>query len=115
MRISIYMILLLVSGVYSAYLRDIPIIVYQPDGTEINCYATGDEYYSWLHDGDGYTIIQSQSDGYYYFAKAVSGTLLPTDIRVDSMSPDKTRLEQWVGITVDEYRTRRAKFCCREN
>ena len=110
MKRYIYMILLLVSGVYSAYLRDIPIIVYQPDGTEINCYATGDEYYSWLHDGDGYTIIQSQSDGYYYFAKAVSGTLLPTDIRVDSMSPDKTRLEQWVGITVDEYRMRRTKF-----
>ena len=46
------MILLMVSGVYSAYLRDILITVHQPDGTEINCFASGDEYYNWLHDAD---------------------------------------------------------------
>ena len=57
----------MISSVYAAYLRDIPITVHQPDGSVIECYATGDEYYNWLHDKDGYTIIQSQSDGYYYY------------------------------------------------
>ena len=69
MRKYIYIVLYMVSSVYAAYLRDIPITVHQPDGSVIECYATGDEYYNWLHDKDGYTIIQSQSDWYYYYAE----------------------------------------------
>ena len=72
------MILVLVSGAYSAYLRDIPMTVYQPDGIEINCFASGEEYYNWLLDEDGYTIIQSQSDGYYYYAVKDGEELKPS-------------------------------------
>ena len=43
MRKYIYIVLFMISSVYAAYLRDIPITVHQPDGSVIECYATGDK------------------------------------------------------------------------
>jgi len=42
----------------AAWLQNEPMVVSQPNGTEIHCFATGDEFYNWLHDADNYTIIQ---------------------------------------------------------
>lgn len=53
---------------YGAYLTDIPITVYQPDGMELQIYASGDEYYNWLHDKNGYTIVIN-TEGYYVYAQ----------------------------------------------
>lgn len=47
----------------AAYLVDYPVSVTQPNGVVINCYASGDEFYNWLHDENHYTIMQNQ-DGY---------------------------------------------------
>ena len=88
----------MISGVYAAYLRDIPITVKQPDGTEINCYATGDEYYNWLHDEDGYTIIQSQSDGYYYYAQKDGELLSPSQHKANEVNPGSIGVEKWLKI-----------------
>lgn len=34
-----------------------PVQVTQPDGTELNIFASGDEFHNWLHDADRYTIL----------------------------------------------------------
>jgi len=41
----------------AAYLEKIPITVTQPDGEEVHCFATGDEYYNWVHDEKGFTLV----------------------------------------------------------
>ena len=51
-----------------AYLTNIPIQITQPNGDTLTIYASGDEYYNWLHDTDGYTIVQN-SEGYYVYAQ----------------------------------------------
>ena len=58
-----------------AYLENIPVTLHQPDDTELNCFSTGDEYYIRLHNEENYTIIQSQVDGYYYFAQFTNDRL----------------------------------------
>ena len=51
-----------------AYLTNIPMQITQPNGDTLTIYASGDEYYNWLHDTEGYTIVQN-SEGYYVYAQ----------------------------------------------
>ena len=46
----------------------IQIELVQPNGDIINCFVSGDQYYRSVHDQDGYSIIQNERDGYYYYA-----------------------------------------------
>ena len=46
-----------------ALLYDVPVELKQPDGTTLHCFASGDEFYSRLHDENDYTITQSNDDG----------------------------------------------------
>ena len=60
------------SIVQGAYLENISVNLHQPDGSELNFLTTGDEFYVRLHDTNNYTIIQSQDDGYYYYAQLIN-------------------------------------------
>ena len=57
-----------INFIVCAYLENIPVELTQPNGTIINCLTSGDEYYHYLHDNSGYTILQNQEDGFYYYA-----------------------------------------------
>ena len=72
---------------YAAPLSDVPVTVTQPDGQVLNLFASGDEYYNWLHDERGYTILQHPSTGYYVFADLVDGVLVPTLHVVGRVNP----------------------------
>jgi len=64
--------------VMAAYLNDVPQTLTQPDGSVLNCYATGDEFYNWLHDENGFTIIQ-EKNGFYVYAVLENDRLAPSD------------------------------------
>ena len=72
-------LLLLVQPAVSAPLRNIPQKLVQPDGVALECLASGDEHFNWLHDKNGYVIIQNHSTGYYTYAVRVNGDL-PTAV-----------------------------------
>ena len=67
-----------------ALLHDIGVTLIQPDGSKLHCLTSGDEYYAWLHDKHGYPIIQSNKDGYYYYADRVGDNLVPSSKRADN-------------------------------
>ncbi len=69
--------LLLCVSIYSnaAFLRNMPVIVHQPDGTALQLLASGDEYHNWLHDANNFTIIRNPSNGYYVYAVLVDGEI----------------------------------------
>jgi hypothetical protein len=48
----------------AAFLRNVPVHVNQPDGTVLSCLASGDEFYNWLHDKDGFTIMRNPATGF---------------------------------------------------
>ena len=52
----------------AAYLCNVPVQVKQPDGTILSCLASGDEFYNWLHDKDGYTIMRNAATGFLVYA-----------------------------------------------
>ena len=70
----------------AAFLRNIPVKVVQPNGEPLNLFATGDEFYNWLHDADGYTIIQDPKTGFYVYAVLEDGRLAPSSYPVSSLS-----------------------------
>ena len=47
-----------------APLKDVPQTVIQPNGETLECFASGDEYHNWLHDENGFTIIQNKETGW---------------------------------------------------
>ena len=43
----------------SLWLKNIPVLLTQPDGTQIQAYATGDEFHNWVHKV-GFKINRNQ-------------------------------------------------------
>ena len=95
------------ASVQAAYLRDIPVTVTQPDGTELQCFASGDEYFHYLHDKDGYTIMQHPETGYYVYAETRDGKLTATDIIAGRQDPASMGLTPYALITPEEWMARR--------
>lgn len=40
---------------WSVYIKNEPYKIVQPNGSEIDCFVSGDEYYNWIHDDRGFT------------------------------------------------------------
>lgn len=75
---------------WSAYLRNVPLQLSQPDGKRIEAYTTGDEYYRWVHDKDNYTIIQNES-GWYVYARSEAEEIIPSNLIVGIDSPQSLK------------------------
>ncbi len=96
-------LLLVAAAVLSgAYLRNQPVYLSQPDGTKLDLYASGDEYYNWLHDKEGYTVKQNDQGWYVYLVNTADNELSFTDHVVGQVDPAKVNLLPWANITPEE-------------
>ena len=87
-----------------AYLTDVPVELNQPDGSTLHCFASGDEYYSRLHDGGDYTITQSNEDGFYYYALLEDGDIIPSTLRADQAQDfARAGIKKRIMIPKEEY------------
>jgi len=94
---------------YAAYLKDIPMEVVQPNGDTLHCYASGDEFFNYLHDKDGFTIIQN-SEGYYMYAMFDEDKIIPSQYMAGTVNPLEVGLQPHVLISTKEYQMRRAEW-----
>lgn len=94
---------------YAAPFRFLPHKITQPNGEIIDCFVSGDEYFNWIHDKDGYTIIQSQ-DGYYYYAEKKDNKIVPSIYKVNKVKPSEQNLKKWLKISNEEYQKRKDRF-----
>jgi M6 family metalloprotease-like protein len=62
-------------------------VLVQPGGDTVHCFASGDEYYHWLHDTDNFTIIQDPSSGYFVYALLQNGMLVPSGFIAGTVDP----------------------------
>ncbi len=109
-RFLLFTILLLVSiTLRAAWFDRLPYTVIQPDGSTIECFASGDEYFNWLHDEAGYTIIAGD-DGYYYYGTVQGDFVIPTSYRVNTVNPGRIGVEPWAKISQKEYLRIRDEF-----
>ena len=88
---------------FAAYLRDVPTTVTQPDGTVLHCFASGDEFFNYLHDANGYTIIQHPKTGYYVYADKRNGKLVATDFVAGKYNPASKNLKPYNLISPEEW------------
>ncbi len=72
----------------AAYIEKMPVTLIQPNGDTLYCFATGDDYYQWLHDEKNYTIILNIQSGYFVYANLVDGNLVPTQLVPGKDQPD---------------------------
>ena len=91
----------------AAPLKNVEVRLTQPDGQVINCFASGDEFYNYLHDAKGYTIVQGEGGYYVYATKDAKGTVIPSTYIVGSVDPAAVGLQPYVKISKDEYYARR--------
>lgn len=84
--------------------------VEQPDGTVLNIFASGDEFYHWLHDKEGYTIISNTETGYFVYATKKDGNLTTTSLLPGVDNPAENGLTPWLKISKEEYKERVEKF-----
>lgn len=73
-------------------LKFVPQTFVQPNGDTVYVYASGDEFYNWLHDQDNYTIIQDSTSGYLVYAAVENDQLIPTSNIVGKTDPKAARL-----------------------
>jgi M6 family metalloprotease-like protein len=98
----------------AAYFEFLPYTITQPDGTKISCFVSGDEFFNWIHDQDGYTIIQS-SDGFFYYAEQSGDQVKPSKYLVNSVIPGNVGLTKWIKISLAEYQKKHdASFAYRK-
>jgi M6 family metalloprotease-like protein len=103
MLLVILSLLMLTAGVLpAAYLHFEPQELCQPDGTRLDLYASGDEYYNWLHDKDGYTIRQNSSGWYVYLEKISKDELGFTQWVVGRDNPSEHNLTPWITISAEK-------------
>ena len=108
---KLFLVLALVLGVFqwafAAPLKNIPVRLTQPDGQVIECFASGDEFYNYVHDANGFTFVKD-AEGYYCYAMHDSqGEVIASPFRVNSVDPATVGLQPYVKISEKEYLKRR--------
>ncbi len=81
-----------------ALLYDVPISVTQPDGTQLEIYASGDEFHNWLHDKDGYTIIRNEETLWYTYAERDGQNVIPGRMIAGFADPKSSTLEKGINL-----------------
>ena len=105
----IFCFLFAITNVNAAYLKDIPVKVVQSNGDTLHCLASGDEFFNYLHDENGFTIIQND-EGYYMYAMYDGENIIPSQFMAGTVNPAAVGLQPNVTISTQEYQKRRAAW-----
>lgn len=105
-----FLVLIFPNFIFGAYLRNIPVKKVQPDGAGFQCFASGDEFYNWLHDENNYTIVKNPETGYYVYAIIQNEKITPSEFIVGRTEPESLNLEPGVNIFPDRSMLKSAQY-----
>jgi len=88
---------LLACNLLAAPFQKLPYTIKQPNGTLIECFVSGDEFFNWIHDNDGYPIIKG-SDNYYYYAVLSGETFVASQFIVGEHLPNSVGIVKMQDI-----------------
>jgi M6 family metalloprotease-like protein len=71
----------------AVFLRDYPATVTQPDGSRLSVLLSGDEFYNWVTDTDGFVILRDHDSGYCVYAAREGDRIVPTKSFVGRDNP----------------------------
>ena len=110
MMVAVAIIIATGINLNAAYLQNVPQTLLQPNGTVIECFASGDEFYNYLHDSNGYTIIKDTATGFYVYADEVASQLVPTNMIVGTHKPQTRGLRKGLLHSQEHIAGKRAKW-----
>ena len=99
----LFITLLTTKAIYAGWTDSMPISLRQPDGTTIEAYLTGDEFYTWTHDVNHYNMIRDFQTGFYCWAILDNDALISTGIPVHLQSPNSLGLSPGENISAGKY------------
>jgi M6 family metalloprotease-like protein len=100
-------ILIISVGLQAAWLDSIRGQLVQPDDTILEIFFSGDEFHNWVHDQNGFTIIQDEKTNYWCWAKVENGDLVSTGFPVHLHTPESLNLNPRENISTQRYREKR--------
>ncbi|MCL2063470.1 MAG: M6 family metalloprotease domain-containing protein [Candidatus Cloacimonetes bacterium] len=120
----ILIMLLLAINAYSAWLENIPAIITQPDGFQIDVLRSGDEFHNWIHNEQGFTIVQDHETGFWCWAvneehflssrksseHHINGELVSTGFPIHQYLPSELGINPRENITEERYKEKRDWF-----
>jgi M6 family metalloprotease-like protein len=96
-------ILAVLSTAIAAPANPEPSVYYQPDGTETPLiYLKGNQFYNWLCDDKGYTVIKDEHGWYNYAMKTDDGDIVSSGVKIGSKNPKKLGIVP--GLMHDEHK-----------
>lgn len=87
---TILLIAFAIGSILAGPLKNVPCTITQPNGLVINCFVSGDEFFNYYHDADGYTIIMNNETGYYTYGIEQNGQVVPSEYIVGQVNPATT-------------------------
>jgi M6 family metalloprotease-like protein len=79
--------------VCAAPLRNVPVALVQPNGDTLHCFASGDEFFNYLHDANGYTIMQDD-EGWYMYAIPDGKDIKASGYIAGIVRPERVKLQK---------------------
>ena len=107
--LSLFLVFISSTALKASYVTSEPCQITQPDGEVIDCFVSGDEFFNWLHDAEGFTIIQAP-DGYFYYGMVEGDLVVPTQYKINTVNPEQIGLRKWAKISLQEYERRKNLF-----
>lgn len=81
------LVVMAISSILAAPLKNVPCTITQPNGEVIHCFVSGDEFFNYYHDANGYTIIKNQETGYFTYAVKVNDEVQSSQYIVGQVDP----------------------------
>lgn len=107
LSLTILLMNLCIYSAFAAWITKHPVIESQPDGSKIECFASGDEYHNWLHDKDNFTIIRNPKTGYLSYALQDGDYVRASDFIVGSKDPSTLGIKAGINISERAYQEKR--------
>ncbi len=82
----------------------------QPDGSLLELRLRGDEFYHWMEDADGHTVVKTANGTYAYAEKTADGTLKPSALIVGRDLPTKADLPKHLMPALEVRNLRRQRM-----
>jgi M6 family metalloprotease-like protein len=109
--LSVILVLILSVGfVNSAPIKNLQISITQPNGQIVKCYVSGDEYFNYIHDSEGYLIVKDLNSGYYTYAVQEKDKFYPTEYIVGKDTPEGKGLPNKIDFSKIDIAKLREKF-----
>jgi M6 family metalloprotease-like protein len=104
-KVILLIILMLISIILNAaWLNDFKKQIKQPDGTVVDVFSSGDEYYNWTHDKEQHTIVFDDKTGYWCWAIIKDDILISSGFPIHQFTPSEANVYPKINISEDKYK-----------